>query len=209
MLNKLSKLKFVIIVGLLIIGSFSIITTDVRAAEPDHSFEDTLPADGSKDTGDYYRVERRNDSKEAYIKGEAFMDEKEVHIELENVRKVYIYFNETDIDLEKYLPYINAFGADIDIIISSDGDKLSGEFHGVPEPDKVDVETDWLDHTHEGDVFTFTDLETSTTTISFSYDGDIIDMMWTLTMFVWTMGFVLMIYKLVLSVFKPLKDDMV
>jgi len=185
------------------------ITVNTKAAEPDHSFEDTLPADGSKDTGDYYRVERRNDSKEAYIKGEAYMDEKEVHIELENVRKVYIYFNETDIDLEKYLPYINAFGADIDIIISSDGDKLSGEFHGVPEPDKVDVETDWLDHTHEGDVFTFTDLETSTTTISFSYDGDMISMMWTLTIFVWTMGFVLMIYKLVLSVFKPLKDDMV
>lgn len=201
-------LSFLFIFSLVLAGISLGITVNTRA-EPDHSFEDTLPADGSKDTGDYYRIQRRDESKEAYIKGEAYMDDKEVHIELENVRKVYIYFNETDIDMEKYLPYINAFGADIDIIVTSDGDKLSGEFHGVPEPDQVDVETNWLEYTHEGDVFTFTDLETSTTTISFTYDGDIISMMWTLTLFVWTMGFVLMIYKLVLSVFKPLKDDMV
>jgi len=193
--EKLKGLTVVMII-ILVASSLTVLTPVSTASEPDYSYEMELPSDGSNDNGDVYSITRRNSSLDGYISIEAYVDEAEIYVELENVEKVTLYFNETDVDLEKYVGMIPN---SIDIIITSDGEELDGEFHGVPDPDNVDVSTAWIDYTYEDDVFSWEGLETSTTTITLSWNG-MIDTMMSLIMFVWVMSFLIFILKFVTGV---------
>ena len=183
----------ILMIIILIASSLTVLTPVSTASEPDYSYEMELPDDGSNDTGEVYSITRRNSSLDGYISIEAYVDEAEIYVELENVEKVTLYFNETDVDLEKYVGIIPA---SIDIIITSDGEELDGEFHGVPDPDNVDVSTAWIDYTYEDDVFSWEGLETSTTTITLSWDG-FVDTIINIIVFVWMMSFLIFILKLV------------
>ncbi len=163
----------ILAVAMLFTLAFSVVVT---AQEPDYTYEKTLPSDGSEDSGDVYSIERNDTSKDAYIYIEVYKSEKKANIQLENIRKVTIYFNETDVDFQKYLPMINTVGAEIEINIQSDVHLLDGEFHGVPSPDQVELNgLSWDDYTHEGDTFSFIDLEMSENTITLSYTSDLVD----------------------------------
>ncbi len=143
----------------------------VAETEPDYTFEEELPADGSNDTAEEYEIIREDETNDGYIKVEAYVDAREVHIELENIQEIKVYFDEMGLNLEDYKTQLRMVSTDIDIIITSDTDTLDGEFHGVPEPSEVNVDTNWLDSEYEDGVFSFEGLETSTTTITFSYNG--------------------------------------
>lgn len=159
-----------------------------------------LPADGSNDTGDLYKITRRDTSQTGNISIEAYTDTAEVYITLENIEKITLYFNETDVDLEKYTSWV---GGDIDIIIDNDGSELDGEFHGVPDPDKVGVETSWIDYSYNDGVFSFNGLETSTTTITLSYDGWV-SSLWGAIMVAWAATFLVFILKLIYGIFSKI-----
>jgi len=202
--NKhLSLLISVLLISSLLLTGMSV----VRADEDDYSYEMYLPADGSEDAGEWFEVVREDDTEDGYILVEAYQDDREVHVTLENIDEVELNFDENDdMDLEQYLPLIRAFGAEITIIIDSDTGSLSGTFTGVPEPDEVSVETDWDGYTWEEDVFEFDNLQTSTTEITLNYAEGFVDIIWTLAMFIFTMGFVVMIFKFIIGVFDPLLD---
>lgn len=180
-------------------------TTTASASDPDYSYEMDLPADGSNDTDGVYKVERRDTGKSGYISIEAYMSDREVYVTLENVDKVTLYFNETDIDVEKY---VGMLGGDIDIIIDNDGSTLAGEFHGVPDPEKAEVSTSWVDHSYSDGVFSFTGLETSTTTITLSFSPDaLVNTVIDIVIFVWYMSFLIFILQFVYKALNGFFDD--
>lgn len=194
-------ISFVLIISTMVIG-----ISTVRADEPDYHYDKTLPSDGSEDDGDIYSITRRDGSSDGYIEIKAYISEKRVYVTLQNIEKVTLYFNETDIDLESYT---SLAGGDIEVIVDNDGSSLDGEFHGVPNPDSVGVETGWSDWNYNDGVFSFTDLETSTTTITLSYEAMIDDMVDILIGFVWPMTFLIFIIVFVAEVMKGLMSDMI
>lgn len=174
--NKKVKVVAMLITTVILFSAVTIMTVNVVSADgPDHSYEYDLAADGTDDSNDWYSIVRDDDTEGGYIYVEAFIEEQEINVELENIRDVNLYFNETDISLDEYKGYLNMFGADVEITIQSDVSLLDAELHGVPNPDEVDVTGDWDGYTWEDNVFSFTNLQMSEETITLSYTSDVID----------------------------------
>ncbi len=193
-----------ILVSLLIlvlcITSFPTNTTATEGT-PDYEFEFVLPADGSKDVGTEYAIIRNNTGEAGKISMQAYKSNLTVLIQLENIDKVTIYFNATDVDIEEYQSFIKLRGAEVTIVLTSDGESLDGEFHGLPQPDAVYLDgVDWGDYSFEDGNFIFEGLETSTRTFTLEYFSSVISLMYNAVMIFWTLSFLIIIFQMILGI---------
>lgn len=201
--SKLKKPFLFFIILVLTINTFPPFYSAVAESEVDYEYEFYLPADGSEDEGLEYQVVRDDEEKEGYMYISADISEKSLHVSLENVREVHIYFNETNIELDEHISRIrNLISVEIDVIVDSDVSLLNATFHEVPDASDIQLNGGvWEEYEYQDGVLQFEDLQMSENTITLVYTGIIQELMPAMVVLVFSVFFIIQTKKLFMDSF--------
>ncbi len=177
-----------------------------RGEDADYSNTWEISADGTDDKTDYYSIERIDNNSDAKISVKGWISNKTAILYFDNIEKVDLYLNETDINPKELASKIKwGWDSEITIILKSEqSTTIDFNIHSVPDFKEINLDGDnFEDYSYNNDVLSFS-LSMSEHEISLLIDGLAEEILTSVITIFWLLATI----RIIVSSFEEITDEL-